>query len=130
MALEAGTQQPGIQSPGQPGVPGNIGTTRPAGAQAAKQLMRLMGQGMIIMGNELQKDRPDPAVLARGSAMISQADQAKRGMIQSQPQPGVTNLAPSTGAPRPVDGTMDPLTHQGGGGMGQGPSPFGAELGR
>lgn len=129
MALESGGPNPGIQSPGKAGIPGNLTSVRQPTMQANQNLMRLLGQGLLMMGQELLKPKPDPANMARASAMIKQADAAKRGIIQNSNMQG-TNMSPQTGVPRPVDGTMDPLTHQPGGGGGAGMSPYGAELGR
>jgi hypothetical protein len=129
MAIESQPSNPGVQSPGQPGIPGHLTSMRQPGAQATRNIMRLLGQGFLEMGKELMKERPDPAAMARASAMIKQADQAKRGMIQSSQASQGTNLSPSTGRPRPVDGTIDPLTNSPSGG-GAGVNPYGAELGR
>lgn len=130
MALESGGPNPGIQSPGKAGIPGNLTSVRQPGVEAQKNLRRLMAQGLMIFAQEWLKEKPDPVNMARGKAMVMQAEQARMGLMQSQQPQGATNLSPQTGVPRPVDGAMDPLTHQPGGGGGSGMSPYGAELGR
>lgn len=123
MAYQPSPVNPGIQAGGQEGMPGMLSMRQP-GAMATRNIYKLMGHGYLLMGQELMKDRPDAAQLARAKSMILQANQAKLGMIQAQGQPGETNLTPQTGRPRPVDGAMDPLTGaSGGGGM-----RYGAEL--
>jgi hypothetical protein len=100
---------PPSQKMGQGGdVPGSL-NVRPAPAMAMKKLVRLMGQGYKMFGEELMKEQPDPSNLARAKAMISQAAQAAKGM-QGGAQSGAQDLRPSYGRPRPVDGQVDPMT--------------------